>query len=80
VVGQLQPGVVWPLGRWLSVGAGEQSFIVQKLQQTLALAWSMHLAPLLLTSAGKAWAPGAVGLLAWAMLCQRLSVAILGGT
>lgn len=28
--------------------------------------------------AGKAAAPGAVGLQAWGMLCQRLSTAILG--
>ncbi|PRW59129.1 tail-anchored insertion receptor WRB [Chlorella sorokiniana] len=48
VVAQLRPETVWPLGRWLSIGAG------------------------------KASAPGAVGLLAWAMLCQRVSAALLG--
>lgn len=44
----LRPEAVWPLGRWLGIGAGS------------------------------ARVPGAVGLLAWAMLCQRVTAALLG--
>lgn len=40
--------------------------------------WTLTGWPARLPCTGKASAPGAVGLLAWAMLCQRVSAALLG--
>lgn len=90
MVAHLRPEAVWPLGRWVRVGAGARADRMSSCVGCLGCYRLSGILPGIKTpgrliscrsptlSAGKAGAPGAVGLLAWAILCQRLAAALLG--